>query len=65
MLIQPLVKLKKKLGWTEYRIKDVLELMLQEGMMWTDEQFDSSPPETVYWIPSLWNNGGSGLSAFP
>jgi len=58
-----LSEIKKKLGWPEHRIKEVLELMLQEGMMWTDEQYDGrETSETMYWIPSLWNSGNSSFS---
>ncbi|ETO29770.1 vacuolar-sorting protein [Reticulomyxa filosa] len=50
--------IKKNLGWPEHRIKEVLELMLQEGMVWTDDQNDQGK-ETLYWIPSLWNANAS------
>ena len=45
--------LKRKLNWPNYRIEEVLKLMLQEGMVWTDDQ---AGDEIVYWFPSLWNN---------
>jgi len=47
-------EIKQQLTWPEYRIDEVLNLMVQEGMVWIDEQ--SPDGQLVYWIPSLWNN---------
>jgi len=44
-------KLKAELGWSKDRIDAVLNLLLQEGMVWVDEQ--GTEGEYLYWFPSL------------
>jgi ESCRT-II complex subunit VPS22 len=40
------------LNWANARLKSVLDLLLEEGMVWVDNQGDT--PE--YWFPSLFEN---------
>ena len=47
-----MTQLRRKLNWPIYRIEETLDLMLQEGVCWTDEQTPNN--EIVYWFPSLW-----------
>lgn len=44
--------LRKGLGWEERRIRVALDLMMQGGMVWVDEQDGSGG--LSYWFPSLW-----------
>ncbi|KAM9992001.1 hypothetical protein ACTFIZ_012658 [Dictyostelium cf. discoideum] len=41
-----------KLKWSGERINNVINFLLQESMIWVDEQ----SIETIYWFPSLWSN---------
>jgi hypothetical protein len=59
--------LRAALQWQESRLQMALQLLLQSGMAWVDEQ---GPPvqgdRRVYWFPSLWEqsrleaSGGAG-----
>ena len=46
-----ITQLQRKTKWPLHRIERTLNLMLNEGVAWTDEQ---GADETVYWFPSLW-----------
>lgn len=48
--------LKTQLKWEEQRLKRALNLMMQAGMVWVDEQAGSGKNEenVGYWVPSLW-----------
>lgn len=59
-------RLRTHLQWGDERIKMALDLMMNSGMIWVDEQ----ALEKVYWFPSLWQQsrldassqaGGDGL----
>lgn len=46
-----------QLKWEEQRVKIALDLMMQGGMVWVDEQGGKeggTEGEPVYWFPSLW-----------
>lgn len=45
-----LSQIKRDLRWSEARASSVLDLMLQEGMAWIDNQTGGEPD---YWFPSL------------
>lgn len=49
---------KAALGWPAERLESVLRLLMEEGMVWVDEQMESG--ELAYWLPSLL--GGSDQS---
>eukprot|EP01133_Synstelium_polycarpum_P020200 gene20200-24222_t len=44
----------KKMGWDEQRIKNVIDVLLNEGIAWIDDQGENK--ELLYWFPSLWSN---------
>eukprot|EP00002_Diphylleia_rotans_P033490 TRINITY_DN7125_c0_g1_i2.p1 TRINITY_DN7125_c0_g1~~TRINITY_DN7125_c0_g1_i2.p1 ORF type:complete len:114 (-),score=16.82 TRINITY_DN7125_c0_g1_i2:251-592(-) len=44
-----LSQLKTQLGWDDARIQTTMKLLLQEGMVWIDDQGGSEP---LYWVPS-------------
>lgn len=44
--------LREGLRWEEGRIRVALDLMMQGGMVWVDEQAGRGGP--AYWFPSLW-----------
>ena len=45
-----IIQLKKALNWPIYRIEETLDLMLQQGLAWIDEQAN----DLMYWFPSLY-----------
>ncbi len=50
-------QLLTQLKWEEQRVKIALDLMMQGGMVWVDEQGGKeggTEREPVYWFPSLW-----------
>ncbi|EGC30026.1 hypothetical protein DICPUDRAFT_42052 [Dictyostelium purpureum] len=44
-------QISQKLKWNNHRINSVLNFLLQESMVWIDDQ----STETIYWFPSLWS----------
>ncbi|EGG21472.1 EAP30 family protein [Cavenderia fasciculata] len=48
--------LASSLGWSEQRISSVLEVLLNEGMAWIDNQSIQHKGEVIYWFPSLWSS---------
>eukprot|EP01102_Stenamoeba_stenopodia_P022861 TRINITY_DN9680_c0_g1_i2.p1 TRINITY_DN9680_c0_g1~~TRINITY_DN9680_c0_g1_i2.p1 ORF type:complete len:255 (+),score=64.39 TRINITY_DN9680_c0_g1_i2:31-765(+) len=44
-------KVKQELSWTDARIETVFNLLLQQGMVWVDDQ--TLTAERDYWFPSL------------
>ena len=51
-------QLLTQLKWEEKRVRIALDLMMQGGMVWVDEQGGAKEGgrkgEKVYWFPSLW-----------
>jgi len=43
--------LRQELGWDDTRIDGVMNLLLQQGMVWADDQTDNG--ERAFWFPSL------------
>jgi len=42
--------LADELNWDKHRSEQVLNYLIQEGMIWVDEQ---GPKETLYWVPGF------------
>ena len=45
--------LRTELSWDDTRIERVMNLLLQQGMVWADDQAENG--ERAYWFPSLVN----------
>ena len=45
--------LRTQLGWDTTRTERVMSLLLQQGMVWADDQTETG--ERAYWFPSLIN----------
>jgi ESCRT-II complex subunit VPS22 len=48
-------RIQKEMEWNPQRTETVLNLLLQEGMVWVD----STPTETLFWFPSLFTTSSS------
>jgi ESCRT-II complex subunit VPS22 len=47
-------------GWTKERAERVLEMLLQQGMVWLDEY----KGESYYWFPSVWQEQNASVGGF-
>ena len=45
--------LRQELNWDDRRIEGVMNLLLQQGMVWADDQTENG--ERAFWFPSLIN----------